>query len=178
MASPSDRTLYKFEREIGRGSYGRVYRARRRSDGREVAVKVIPTEEEEEVAALAAQVMAEAESLRLCESEHVLRHLASHAFDGELWLVTEYCEAGSLLDVMRSRGAPLREEEVAAAAAATLHALRYLHEECRMLHRDVKAGNLLLTASGDLRLADFGAAAQLGSTPAWTAGGGVPECLL
>ena len=79
---------------------------------------------------------------------------------------------------MRSRGAPLREEEVAAAAAATLHALRYLHEECRMLHRDVKAGNLLLTASGDLRLADFGAAAQLGSTPAWTAGGGVPECLL
>ena len=41
MASPSDRSLYKFEREIGRGSYGRVYRARRRSDGREVAVKVM-----------------------------------------------------------------------------------------------------------------------------------------
>lgn len=89
----------------------------------------------------------------------------------------------SLVDIMRARRRPLAEPQLAAAIKGTLCALRYLHDECLMLHRDVKAGNLLLSARGELRLADFGVAVELSSamskrttvigTPHWMA----PEVL-
>lgn len=142
LSSATAREHYSIEREIGRGSYGRVYRATRLADGLAVAIKVIPTDDDEEVASLAEQVSREVETLRRCESAHVLQYLASHAFPSELWLVTELCEAGSLLDIMRSRRAPLAEPQIAAALKAALLALRYLHEECLMLHRDIKVRRL------------------------------------
>ena len=155
---------YELGLQIGRGSYGRVFRARRRSDGLTVAVKVLPLDADDEVANLSSQVEREVAALAACESEHVLRYLGSLRLPAELWLVTELCDAGSLADIMRAHRRPLRETQLAAALTAALLALRHLHEKCLMLHRDVKAANLLLTALGELRLADFGVAVQLGST--------------
>ena len=79
--------------------------------------------------------------------------------------MTELCEGGSLLDVMRAQHAPLSEAEVAAATGSALEGLRYLHAR-KMLHRDVKAGNLLLTAQGGVKLGDLGISVQLKSTMA------------
>jgi len=115
-APPADASAhdqYTFLREIGRGAYGRVFHATCTEDGASVAIKVIPTDSDAEVVTLAAQVCREVESLRrACESEHVLRYLASHVLENELWIVTELCEAGSLLDIMRSKKAPLDEPQV------------------------------------------------------------------
>jgi serine/threonine protein kinase len=91
-ASPSQ--LYLLGCEIGRGSYGRVYRATRIADGLPVAVKMLPTDTDDEVTSLTAEVCREVESLRRCKSEHVLRYLASHSLVSELWIVTELCDAG------------------------------------------------------------------------------------
>ena len=69
-----------------------------------------------------------------------------------------------MLDSLHLRGAPLSEPQVAAVAAGALCALQHLHQDCHMLHRDLKAANFLLTRAGALKLADFGVSVQLSTT--------------
>ena len=101
----------------------------------------------------------ELELLQSCDSSHVLRCTASVRHADRLWIVTELCEGGSLLDVMLAQRAPLSEVQVAAACGGALEGLKHLHAR-KMLHRDVKAGNLLLTAEGAVKLGDLGISVQ------------------
>lgn len=163
QASSNPLDAYRLIDPIGRGSYGSVYRAETRADGSTVAVKVVPLEEDSEVQDLTTQVQQEVETLRRCDSPFVLRYLGSYLFKRRLWLVTELCEGGSMLEVLRWQGAPLAEDQIAAVLADAVAALCHLHE-LKMVHRDVKAANLLLTGRGGVRLADFGVSVQLQST--------------
>eukprot|EP00824_Muranothrix_gubernata_P024162 TRINITY_DN6918_c0_g1_i2.p1 TRINITY_DN6918_c0_g1~~TRINITY_DN6918_c0_g1_i2.p1 ORF type:complete len:379 (-),score=80.67 TRINITY_DN6918_c0_g1_i2:42-1178(-) len=70
-------------------------------------------------------------------------------------IVMELCGAGSVGDLMKATDAPLEEEQISATLQATLKALSYLHSY-KKIHRDVKAGNILLTNKGEAKLADFG----------------------
>lgn len=72
----------------------------------------------------------------------------------------EYCGAGSVSDIMRLRKKTLTEEEIATILCDTLKGLEYLHLR-RKIHRDIKAGNILLNSEGHAKLADFGVAGQL-----------------
>lgn len=72
----------------------------------------------------------------------------------------EYCGAGSVSDIMRLRKKTLNEEEIATIIYDTLRGLEYLHLR-RKIHRDIKAGNILLNTQGHAKLADFGVAGQL-----------------
>lgn len=72
----------------------------------------------------------------------------------------EYCGAGSVSDIMRLRKKTLSEEEIATILSDTLKGLEYLHLR-RKIHRDIKAGNILLNSEGHAKLADFGVAGQL-----------------
>lgn len=72
----------------------------------------------------------------------------------------EYCGAGSVSDIMRLRKKTLSEDEIATILSDTLKGLEYLHLR-RKIHRDIKAGNILLNAEGHAKLADFGVAGQL-----------------
>jgi serine/threonine kinase 3 len=72
----------------------------------------------------------------------------------------EYCGAGSVSDIMRLRRKTLNEDEISAVLRDTLYGLEYLHDR-RKIHRDVKAGNILLNTQGHAKLADFGVAGQL-----------------
>ena len=82
----------------------------------------------------------------------------------------EYCPAGSVLDIMKLCGLhqnlprgtlmTLEESDIATIHKDTLKGLEYLHCN-KIIHRDVKAGNILLTLEGQAKLADFGVAAQL-----------------
>jgi serine/threonine protein kinase len=72
----------------------------------------------------------------------------------------EYCGAGSVSDIMRLRKKTLTEDEIATILCDTLKGLEYLHLR-RKIHRDIKAGNILLNTEGHAKLADFGVAGQL-----------------
>uniref|UniRef100_A0A8C7ESH3 non-specific serine/threonine protein kinase n=1 Tax=Neovison vison TaxID=452646 RepID=A0A8C7ESH3_NEOVI len=97
---------------------------------------------------------------------------------GKMYLVMEYC-LGSASDLLEVHKKPLQEVEIAAITHGALQGLAYLHSHT-MIHRDIKAGNILLTEPGQVKLADFGSASMASpansfvGTPYWMA----PEVIL
>ncbi|XP_061640555.1 serine/threonine-protein kinase 4-like isoform X2 [Phyllopteryx taeniolatus] len=102
---------------------------------------------------------------KLGEGPHVVRYYGSYFKNSDLWIVMEYCGAGSVSDIIRIRSKTLTEEEIASILQSTLKGLEYLHF-MRKIHRDIKAGNILLNTEGQAKLADFGVAGQLTDTMA------------
>ncbi|XP_066522233.1 serine/threonine-protein kinase 4-like isoform X5 [Hoplias malabaricus] len=103
--------------------------------------------------------------MQQCNSPHVVRYYGSYFKNSDLWIVMEYCGAGSVSDIIRLRNKTLSEDEIAAIVQSTLKGLEYLHF-MRKIHRDIKAGNILLNSEGQAKLADFGVAGQLTDTMA------------
>lgn len=165
-ASPSDagddedpRELFEMLSQLGRGSYGAVYKARDRATGDIVAVKVVPLSEGDDPAEMAHEITV----LAACDHPNVVRYLGSWQAPNALWIAMEYCAGGSVSDLMRASDAPLTEDLIAFVTANTLAGLAYLHSVGK-LHRDIKCANILLGADGSVKLADFGVAAQLTRT--------------
>eukprot|EP00004_Rigifila_ramosa_P012899 TRINITY_DN2837_c0_g1_i2.p1 TRINITY_DN2837_c0_g1~~TRINITY_DN2837_c0_g1_i2.p1 ORF type:complete len:271 (+),score=57.90 TRINITY_DN2837_c0_g1_i2:213-1025(+) len=107
--------------------------------------------------------MREINIMKECVHENIVRYLASCFRDQHVWLVMEYCGGGSVSDITQTLKHGLGEAEIAAVIHDTLAGLAYLHQHNK-LHRDVKAGNILLTLSGHAKLADFGVSGQLSPT--------------
>ncbi|KAM6340547.1 serine/threonine-protein kinase 4 isoform 6-T7 [Alca torda] len=103
--------------------------------------------------------------MQQCDSPHVVKYYGSYFKNTDLWIVMEYCGAGSVSDIIRLRNKTLTEEEIATIVQSTLKGLEYLHF-MRKIHRDIKAGNILLNTEGHAKLADFGVAGQLTDTMA------------
>lgn len=143
----------------GRGSYGSVYKARVKESGEIVAIKVISLSEQEDLESIQKEI----NMLRDCDHPNVVKYFGSWRAADSLWIAMEYCAGGSLSDVMHACDAPLEETVISYVCCETLAGLAYLHALGR-IHRDIKCGNILLTESGEVKLADFGVAAQLTST--------------
>jgi len=75
----------------------------------------------------------------------------------------DYCALGSLRDALELAGRALKEKEIATVCASALEGLDYLHKN-NIIHRDMKAANLLMDDSGGVKLGDFGVSQQLLST--------------
>lgn len=103
----------------------------------------------------------EIQFLRECDHPNVVAFHGAYYKDGALWVAMEHCAGGSVGDVRRVR--PLSEREISVIMRGALNGLAYLHSR-RKIHRDVKGGNILLTDSGQVKIADFGVSAQLRDT--------------
>lgn len=90
--------------------------------------------------------------MEACDSDHVVQYYANFITDKQLWIVMEYCAAGSLSDVMRLTGNCVREDQIAVVTKGILQGLAYLHSRNK-IHRDVKSGNILLSDAGKVKLA-------------------------
>ena len=91
----------------------------------------------------------------------LLSIITAFAYESCAWMVLELCDAGSVSDALGRNGGPLNEAQCLAVLRGALLGLAFLHDTCRTIHRDIKAGNLLLTSRNEVKLADFGVATQL-----------------
>ena len=81
-----------------------------------------------------------------------------------VWLVMEYCGAGSVTDLITaSKSRSLKEDWIAYISREMLRGLSHLHHR-KVIHRDIKGQNVLLTLNADVKLVDFGVSAQLDKT--------------
>ncbi|NP_989249.1 serine/threonine-protein kinase 4 [Xenopus tropicalis] len=145
--------------KLGEGSYGSVYKASHKETSQIVAIKQIPVESDLQ------EIIKEIAIMQQCDSLHVVKYYGSYFKNTDLWIVMEFCGGGSISDIIRLRKQTLKEDETATILQSTLKGLEYLHF-MRKIHRDIKAGNILLNSEGTAKLADFGVAGQLTDTMA------------
>ncbi|NXH14194.1 SLK kinase, partial [Bucco capensis] len=119
------------------------------------AAKVIDTKSEEELE----DYMVEIDILASCDHPNIVKLLDAFYYENNLWILIEFCAGGAVDAVMLELERPLTEPQIKVVCRQTLQALNYLHEN-KIIHRDLKAGNILFTLDGDIKLADFGVSAK------------------
>lgn len=163
---PCDSSDYALGHLIGRGSFAKVYTATcttKRADGvQRVALKVMDLEH---ITTEISEICREVQMMRMCCHANVLCCHASFVSKSELFLVMPLMEKGSCLHIMNAGkqlglGEGLAEEWLGYVLFEVLCGLEYLHENGH-IHRDIKAGNVLLDPVGKVALADFGVSSWL-----------------
>ncbi|KAI1731702.1 protein kinase domain-containing protein [Ditylenchus destructor] len=164
-------------REIGHGSFGAVFFALDKETKETVAIKKMGFSGKQ-ASEKWTDIVREVRFLKNIRHRHIVEYKACFLKEHTCWLVMEYC-IGSASDIVEVHKKPIFECEIAAICEQALLGLQYLHSMKR-IHRDVKAGNILLTDSGTVKLADLGSASLLCpaqsfvGTPYWMA----PEVIL
>lgn len=158
--APIDPTkLYEIQECVGKGNFGDVYKAKDKSTNKIVAVKVVNLEETDDEIDVMVQEIAFLSQLR---SKYITNYYKTFVRDVSMWIVMEYCGGGSCSDLLKCHKR-LSEDVVGFIIKETLKGLQYLHKENK-IHRDIKAANILLTSSGQVKLADFGVSGQITAT--------------
>ncbi|KAK7933502.1 hypothetical protein WMY93_004398 [Mugilogobius chulae] len=163
--------------EIGHGSFGAVYFARNSYSNEVVAIKKMSYNGKQTTEKWQ-DIIKEVKFLGQLRHPNTIEYKGCYLKDNTAWLVMEYC-LGSASDLLEVHKKPLQEVEIAAITHGALLGLAYLHSH-NMIHRDIKAGNILLTELGQVKLADFGSASiaspanSFVGTPYWMA----PEVIL
>ncbi|PIK37987.1 hypothetical protein BSL78_25188 [Apostichopus japonicus] len=132
-----------------------ITNAKHKDNGTLAAAKIIEIKDEEELT----EFRVEIDILSACQHKYIVGLLETYLYEDKLWMLIEFCEGGALDDIMLELEKPLMEPQIKVVCKQTLEALVFLHSS-RVIHRDLKAGNILLTAAGNIKLADFGVSAQ------------------
>jgi len=155
MSKASD---YKVVGHLGKGAYGDVALGQHKTTAEKVAIKVINIEEAEDDID---DIQKEIQVLAELHCDQVIAYKASFMSGNELWLVMELMDGGSLLDLIEEE--PLPEPLVAYVMHQVLLGLAYLHTN-NMIHRDIKADNILVNSLGHVKIGDFGETGKLTQT--------------
>lgn len=153
LDNPED--VWEIVGELGDGAYGKVYKAMHKETNLCAALKQVTLETEEDLETF----MIEIDILSEFRHENVVKLIEAYHFDGKLWMYLEYCDGGAMDSIMRDLDRPLAEPQIAYVCKHLCEALVYIHEN-KVIHRDLKAGNVLLTMEGGVKLADFGVSAK------------------
>uniref|UniRef100_A0A0D9WQ32 Protein kinase domain-containing protein n=1 Tax=Leersia perrieri TaxID=77586 RepID=A0A0D9WQ32_9ORYZ len=158
---PTDPKEYKLCEEVGDGVSATVYKALCIPLNTEVAIKVLDLEK---CSNDLDGIRREVQTMSLIDHPNLLRAYCSFTNDHQLWVVMPYMAAGSALHIMKTSFPDGFEEPVIATLLReVLKALVYLHSQGH-IHRDVKAGNILIDTNGAVKLGDFGVSACMFDT--------------
>ncbi|KRX25915.1 Serine/threonine-protein kinase 10 [Trichinella nelsoni] len=149
------RTVWEIVGELGDGAFGKVQRAQHVSSKLQSAAKVIETRTEEEIE----DYLIEIEILTQCRHKNVVGLYEVYFYEQCLWLMLEFCSGGAVDSIMVELEKPLNESQIRYICHEICEGLQFLHN-CFVIHRDLKAGNVLLTSEGGVKLADFGVSAK------------------
>lgn len=157
---------YQLKQVVGKGSYGIVYRAINRKTKVIVAIKEINYENDNELN----ESMIEIDLLKNLDHINIIKYHGFIQKMSSLYIILEYAAHGSLKSLMSKRPEKcLTDIETRVYIRQTLHGLIYLHEQ-GVIHRDIKAANLLLDGNNVVKLADFGVSTKVNNTAMTLAG--------
>ncbi|KAL7267031.1 signal transducing kinase of the PAK [Rhizina undulata] len=146
--------LYRSFNKIGQGASGGVYTAHQVGSNRSVAIKQMNLEQQPKKDLIINEILVMKES----KHKNIVNFMDSFLHRGDLWVVMEYMEGGSLTDVVTFN--IMTEGQIAAVCRETLQGLQHLHSK-GVIHRDIKSDNILLSMDGNIKLTDFGFCAQI-----------------
>ncbi|KAG5894065.1 hypothetical protein JTB14_003925 [Gonioctena quinquepunctata] len=141
--------------ELGDGAYGKVYKAQHKHTGELAAAKMCRLDGEDDLS----DFMIEIDILSEIKHTNIVELHEAFQKDQQLWLLIEYCDGGALDSIMTELEKPLNEQQISYVCQNMCKGLQFLHKT-HVIHRDLKAGNVLLTMAGGVKLADFGVSAK------------------
>jgi serine/threonine-protein kinase OSR1/STK39 len=159
---------YELLEEVGQGAFARVVRARCSAKGVQVAIKIMALEN---ITTSMEEIQAEVRTMKMSRHENVLDLYCCFVVKSDLWLVMPLMDKGSCYYLLRcmkrmgriADGQGLSEDVVATIMRELLQGLDYIHAQGQ-IHRDIKAGNVLLNSEGRVAIADFGVAGWMSET--------------
>ncbi|KAK6333266.1 p21 protein (Cdc42 Rac)-activated kinase [Orbilia javanica] len=158
ICSPQDPTkIYRGYNKIGQGASGGVYTAYKNGTNAIVAIKQMNLEQQPKKDLIINEILVMRES----KHPNIVNFMDSFLIRGDLWVVMEYMEGGSLTDVVTFN--LMTEGQIAAVCKEVLQGLQHLHSK-GVIHRDIKSDNILLSLAGNIKLTDFGFCAQINET--------------
>lgn len=160
--SESEPCKYIKKKLIGKGAYGEAWLVQRAVDKATFVAKVIQLKDTPEKRRRYA--FAEIRCLSSCDHPNVVKYIQDSGMDGDqLQIIMELADAGDLGTQLKSHKVRFSEREAGILFAQLLLALHHIHGR-RMIHRDIKSGNVLLSSSGLIKLGDFGFSQQYDNT--------------
>lgn len=155
ICNPGDPTTkYTNLQKIGQGASGGVYTALELGSRMCVAIKQMNLEQQPKKDLIINEIIVMKDS----KHRNIVNFMDSYLHDGDLWVIMEYMQGGSLTDVVTFN--IMSEGQIAAVCREVLHGLQHLHSK-NVIHRDIKSDNVLLSERGDIKLTDFGFCAQI-----------------
>ncbi|XP_015185010.1 PREDICTED: serine/threonine-protein kinase 10 isoform X2 [Polistes dominula] len=141
--------------ELGDGAFGKVYKAQHKQTHQLAAAKMCALEGEDDLS----DFMIEIDILSECKHPNVVELHEAYFIEGKLWMLIEYCDGGAVDSIMVELEKALTEGQISYVCQHMVKGLAFLHKS-KVIHRDLKAGNVLLTMAGGVKLADFGVSAK------------------
>uniref|UniRef100_A0A4W6EC96 Mitogen-activated protein kinase kinase kinase kinase n=1 Tax=Lates calcarifer TaxID=8187 RepID=A0A4W6EC96_LATCA len=149
---------YELIHRIGCGTYGDVFKARNIRTSELAAIKIVKLDPGDDITSIQQEIT----MMKECKHKNIVAYFGSYHRNTKLWICMEYCGGGSLQDIYHGTNTNLFEKLKKLNIGLGLY---HLHETGKM-HRDIKGANILLTERGDVKLADFGVAAEISASVA------------
>ncbi|XP_061104931.1 serine/threonine-protein kinase MARK2-like isoform X3 [Conger conger] len=143
---------YRLLKTIGKGNFAKVKLARHVLTGKEVAVKII--DKTQLNSSSLQKLFREVRIMKLLNHPNIVKLFEVIETEKTLYLVMEYASGGEVFDYLVAHGR-MKEKEARAKFRQIVSAVQYCHQKC-IVHRDLKAENLLLDAEMNIKIADFG----------------------
>ncbi|KAM9960614.1 hypothetical protein ACTFIW_009758 [Dictyostelium discoideum] len=148
--------IYYNINKIGEGGAGEVFEAINSRTNQTIAIKKMKLKAQN-----LKTVINEIGMMKNSNHENIVQYIDSYIVADELWVAMEFMSGGCLTEVLdQYRDIQLNEGQIAFVCQEVLRGLEYIHKFNR-IHRDIKSDNILIGANGEIKLADFGYAAQL-----------------